>query len=272
MDRASVERRLEQLVRENRLTIAIVFPLVGAVTLVASATALLPAALTFNPYLLLFGTLVMRLPLAGALASLVTRRTVLWLGFLVAYAYAIEWIGLTTGLPYGEFTYAIELGPMIAGVPVGLPVFFVPLVLNAYLLAVLLTRRRHVRLPVALGLVLGIDLVLDPAAVALGFWTYPTGAYYGVPGSNFVGWLLSGSVGVMAVDMAFDRVALRRRLEGLAFALDDFVSFVLLWGVVNALYGQWLPVLVAAGLGLGLVRADRFGRKRLRTAFTQRTL
>jgi len=37
MTRASVQRRLEDLVRENRFTIAVVFPAVGAVTLVASA-------------------------------------------------------------------------------------------------------------------------------------------------------------------------------------------------------------------------------------------
>lgn len=271
MDRVAFEQRLEQLVRENRVTIAVVFPLVGAVTLVASATGFLPMSLAFNPYLLLFGTLVMRLPLAGALASLVTRRTAIWLGLLIAYAYAIEWIGLTTGWPYGTFTYVVELGPMVEGVPVGLPVFFVPLVLNAYLLAVLLTNGSSARLPVALGLVLGIDLVLDPAAVALGFWTYSSGFYYGVPGSNFVGWLLSGSVGIMAVDLAFDRTALRRRLDDLPFALDDFVSFVLLWGAVNALYGQWVPVLIAAGLGLGLARADRFGIKSLRIPLLRRT-
>jgi putative membrane protein len=271
MDRTAIEGGLERVVRENRATIAVVFPIVGAIALVASASNLLPASLAFNPYLLLFGTLVMRLPLAGALASLVTRRTVLWLGVLVAYSYAIEWVGLTTGVPYGEFAYLIELGPMVEGVPVGLPVFFVPLILNAYLLAVLLTGGSRFRLPVALGLVLGIDLVLDPAAVALGFWSYPSGAYYGVPGSNYVGWLVSGSFGVMAVDLAFDPTAVRRRLDGIAFALDDFVSFVLLWGVVNALYGQWLPVLVATGLGLGLVQTNRFGRERLRTTVTQRT-
>jgi putative membrane protein len=150
------ERWLDRLVREHRVTIAVVFPLVGAVTLVASAASLLPGVLAFNPYLLLFGTLVMRLPLVAALAPLVTRRTLGWLGLLVAYTYAIEWVGVTTGWPYGEFAYAIELGPMVGGIPVGLPVFFVPLVVNAYLLAVLLTRGRRGALPLALGLVLAI--------------------------------------------------------------------------------------------------------------------
>lgn len=264
MDRAALEARLERLVRENRVTIAVVFPLIGAVTLVASATDLLPPPLAFNPYLLLFGTIVMRLPLAGALAPLLTRRAMGWLAVLVAYGYAIEWVGLTTGWPYGEFAYLIDLGPMIAGVPVGLPVFFVPLVVNAYLLAVLLMPEGVTPLPAALVFVLLIDLVLDPAAVAIGFWSYPDGLYYGVPGSNYLGWVLSGSIGVVAVDRAFHRVRLRQRLEEVEFALDDLVSFVLLWGVVNALYAQWLPVLVAGALGVGLARTDRFDLPRLR--------
>lgn len=253
MRRAALEARLETLVRENRFTIAVVFPLVGAVTLVASATDRLPGALAFNPFFLLAGTLIMRLPLAAALARLVTRRTAAWMGLLVAYSYAIEWVGVTTGWPYGAFTYGVDLGPMVAGIPVGLPVFFVPLVVNAYLLALLVTRRRVVTLAVALGLVLAIDLVLDPAAVALGFWAYEAGAYYGVPASNYAGWLLSGGVGVLAVDRAFDHAALLERLAVVPYALDDFVSFVLLWGAINAFYAQWLPVVVAAGLGVGLL-------------------
>ena len=258
------ESPLERLVREHRVTIAVVFPLVGAATLVASAAGVLPSFLAFNPLLLLFGTLVMRLPLVAALAPLLTRRAAIWLGLLVGYAYAIEWVGVTTGWPYGPFAYTVELGPMVAGIPVGLPVFFVPLVANAYLLALLVARGGRATLPLALALVMAIDLVLDPAAVALGLWAYPAGPYYGVPWSNYAGWLLSGTVALVAIDRAFDRRALRHRLDDCEFALDDFVSFVLLWGAVNALYGQWLPVAIAAGLGLGLVRTDRFSVPRPR--------
>lgn len=270
MRRAAIEARLERLVSEHRVTIAVVFPLIGAVTLVASAAELLPPVLAFNASLLLFGTLVMRLPLAGALAPLTDRRAAVWVGLLVVYAYAIEYVGVTTGWPYGEFAYGVELGPMVGGIPVGLPVFFVPLVVNAYLLALLLTRGRRGTLPLALGLLLAIDLVLDPAAVAIGFWVFSTGGYYGVPASNYLGWLLSGTVGVVAVDRAFDRTALRERLEDVDFALDDLVSFVLLWGAVNALYGQWVPVALAAALGVGLVRSDRFAVPRLRAALARR--
>lgn len=262
--RAGFEAALDALVRENRFTVAVVFPAVGAVLLVASAEALLPGPLSFNPWLILLGTLVMRLPLVAGVAPLVDRRAVAGIGLLTLYAYGIELLGVTTGFPYGSFEYGIDLGPMLFGlVPVGLPVFFFPLVLNAYLLVLLLLGNRAESTPVRLlsvvGTVLAIDLVLDPGAVALTFWTYDGGgAFYGVPPSNYAGWVLSASVAVLAFDLSFDRYALADRLREAEFMLDDLVSFVVLWGSINAYFGNGIPVLVAVALGAGLLYTDRF--------------
>ena len=262
--RAGVEARLDRLVAENRFTIAVVFPVFGAVLLLASAETLLPAPLNFNPALVLFGTLVMRLPLVAGLAPLVGRRAAAGLGFLTLYAYGIEYVGATTGVPYGEFAYGVDLGPMLLGkVPLGLPAFFLPLVVNAYLLCLLLLRDRAasalIRLPAVVAVVLLMDLVLDPGAVALGFWSYAAGGvYYGVPVQNYLGWMLSATVTVVILDYVFPWDALRRRLAACEFMLDDLVSFVVLWGSINAYFGQWVPAALAVLLGAGLWRTNRF--------------
>jgi putative membrane protein len=262
--RARVEAELDDLVRENRFTIAVVFPLMGAVLLVASRETLLPPGLNFNPYLIIFGTLVMRLPLVAGLAPLVDRRAAAGLLLLTAYSYGIEYVGVLTGFPYGNFEYGVELGPMLLDtVPLGLPVFFFPLVVNAYLLCLLLlgprTESALVRLPAVIAVVLLMDLVLDPGAVALTFWTYdPSGTYYGVPWSNYAGWVLSATVAVVTLDAAFERSGLRERLRECEFMLDDLVSFVVLWGLINAYFGNWIPVVLAGLLGAGLLATDRF--------------
>ncbi|AUG46942.1 carotene biosynthesis protein [Haloarcula taiwanensis] len=255
--------QFDQFVTENRFTIAVVFPLVGAVTLLASAEGVLPDPLAFNPYFVLFGTFVMRLPLVAGVFPLVDRRAGLALVALTLYSYGIELVGVRTGWPYGEFTYGVDLGPMLLGeVPFGLPVFFFPLVLNAYLLVLLLLGNRAastaVRLLATLSTVMLIDLVLDPGAVAIGFWTYEVPQFYGVPWQNYAGWLLSGSVAVLLFDLGFDRAGLRQRLEACPFMLDDLVSFVLLWGGINLFYANWVPVGIAALLGAGLLWTDRF--------------
>ena len=273
----------ERTVRANRFTVAVVFPLVGAVLLVASAEGLPTAAavalleplghaeagrtvgavLTFNAALVMVGTLVMRSPLLVGVAPLLDRRAVAALGTATLFTYAVEAVGVATDRPYGAFEYLVDLGPMVAGVPLGLPVFFLPLVVNAYLLTLLvlggLADRRAVRLPATVAVVLAVDLVLDPGAVAIGFWAYDGGgAYYGVPASNYLGWLFSGTVAAALVDVAFDPDAVRARLDACEFLLDDLVSFVLLWGAVNVLYGNPLAVAVAGLFVGGLVRSGRF--------------
>ena len=263
MDRPEFERRLERGVRAHRFAIAVVFPLVGAALLVASAESLLPAPFRFNPILLLAGTFVMRLPLIATVLPVVDRRGAVVLLGVTAYVYGIELVGITTGWPYGAFSYGVDLGPMVAGVPLGLPLFFLPLVLNAYLLSLLLVGRRAARRPfrllAAVGIVIAIDLVLDPGAVGLGFWAYRQGGgYYGVPASNFVGWALSGTVAVLAIEVAVPVGSLRRRLEECEFALDDLVSFVLLWGAVNAFFTHWIPVAVVCLLAVALLQSAWF--------------
>ncbi|MFB6150328.1 MAG: bisanhydrobacterioruberin hydratase [Haloarculaceae archaeon] len=262
-DREAVEARLDALVRNNRFTIAVVFPVTGAALLLASARGWLPPWLSFNPLLVLVGVAVMRLPLVAGVAPLVDRRATAALLALTAYAYGIEFVGVTTGWPYGAFEYGVALGPMLAGVPLGLPVFFFPLVLNSYLLCLLLlgdrARSRWVRLPVVVATVIAVDVALDPGAVALGFWVYGAGgAFYGVPLSNFAGWVLSATVSVGLFDVGFDRDRLIERLAATGYMLDDMVSFVVLWGAINAAFGNWIPVAVTALLGAGLLVTDRF--------------
>jgi putative membrane protein len=261
--RAEWETRLERLVRENRFTISVFFPLNGIILLLASAEGLLPAPLAFNGLLILLGTAVMRSPLAVGLLRATDRRAATGVGLLICYSYAVEYVGVRTGVPYGEFFYGVDLGPTVVGVPLGLPIFFVPLVMNAYLLCLLLlgdrARVAAVRLLAVIAAVVTMDVVLDPGAVALGFWVYPNGGvFYGVPLSNYAGWILSATVAVVALDWGYDHEALVDRLEECEFLLDDLVSFVILWGGINAWFGNWVAVAVAGLFGIGLVRTDRF--------------
>jgi len=266
-DRQELQEGFDAVVRDNRFTIAVFFPAVGAVTLVASAEGVLPEPLAFNPWLLLFGVLVMRSPLIAGVLPVFDRRSVAGVAALVAYTYAVEVVGVATGVPYGEFEYGVSLGPMFAGVPIALPVFFIPLVINAYLLCLLLLGDRASSLGVRLGVVIpavvAMDVVLDPAAVSLGFWSFADGAFYGVPLSNYAGWVLSATVAVLLLDLSFDRDALVRRLRSCDFMLDDMVSFVILWGGINLWFWNPVPAAVAVVFSFGLVRADRFDARLL---------
>ena len=256
--RSTIEATLDRIVRKHRFTIAVIFPAVGAIVLVASAQGWLPSALAFNPLLILLGVIVMRSPVISALLPLVDRRVLLGIGALVVYTYGIEYVGVHTGWPYGQFTYGVSLGPMVGGIPLALPFLFIPFVLNAYLLCVVIGgdshHRRYLRFIAIVASVVAMDLVLDPAAVALGFWSYAGDAvYYDVPISNYAGWVLSATVAVLAVEFAFDDSEVQERIETTPYVLDDLVSFVIIWGLINGWFYHWIPVVVAGVFALAII-------------------
>lgn len=207
-------------------------------------------------------TALIGLPSVVALfAYLGPRGAVFSLLVLSAFAYAIETVGVATGLPYGTFSYGDALGPKALGlVPYLLPVTYVPLVIGAVAAA---WRPgpplAHVALS-ALLLVL-VDGVLDPGAVALGFWNYPGGGvYHGVPLSNFGGWLLSGAIAAALL------ISLGRwRRPPPPGALDSTILTLALWAGVAALSGLVLP----AALGVTLFVLFLTRRARLRLAAKQ---
>jgi putative membrane protein len=107
----------------------------------------------------------------------------------------IEAVAVATGYPYGPFSYSTTIGPLLFGlVPVAVAFAYLPVLLGGVSLS---CRGSGIKLPLAVllstGFVLLADLVIDPAAVHAGFWTWENpGLYYGIPLSNFIGWALTG--------------------------------------------------------------------------------
>jgi putative membrane protein len=154
----------------------------------------------------LISTLLIALPtLVAFLRFLGAGAAALSLIALSTLGFAVETTGVVTGFPYGEFYYSDDLGPKLAGiVPYTLPLAWVPLVLGA----VAATRPQRDREPLrralwvlaAALLLVAIDGVLDPGAARLGLWGWPeSGVYYGVPSSNYAGWLLSSTLATVLV-------------------------------------------------------------------------
>jgi bisanhydrobacterioruberin hydratase len=175
------------------------------------------------------------------------RRTALSLLALSAFGYAIEAIGVVTGLPYGSFYYGDALGGRLLGlVPYLLPISYAPLVIGAVAASwndSLVNHRVFFIFRAALLLVL-MDGVLDPGAAFLGFWIWPEGgAYYGVPLSNYAGWFLSGALAA-ALLLAIGRW----RTVPLPGLLDGAILALAFWTGVAVFLALIVPALLGAAL------------------------
>jgi putative membrane protein len=175
-----------------------------------------------------------------------------WLGWkraaavLVAlgiFAVGIETFAIITGMPYGRFTYGDKIGDKLFGfVPWTVPFSWPPLVLGAVALASHIAPKRLFL--AATFILLLFDLVLDPGAVQQKFWTYESGGfYYGVPLSNFFGWLISGFIGVWIFTKLSDEP------NNVPLPLICSVTLVLaFWTSVCLFTSLWIPAAVGFSL------------------------
>jgi putative membrane protein len=194
-------------------------------------------------------TFLIALPCFVALfRHLGTRRAALSVLALSAFGYAIEAIGVVTGLPYGSFYYGDALGQKLLGlVPYLLPISYAPLVIGAVAASWNGSPGSNHRLFTvfrsALLLVL-MDGVLDPGAAFLGFWIWPAGgAYYGVPASNYAGWLLSGALAASVLLSVG-----RWRSTPLPGLLDGAILALAFWTGVAVFSVLIVPALLGAAL------------------------
>ncbi|SDZ07080.1 putative membrane protein [Micromonospora pattaloongensis] len=107
----------------------------------------------------------------------------------------VEALGVATGVPFGGYDYSGDLGPMLLGVPLIIPLAWTWMAWPAWLAALRLARGAPARIGLAgLGLATW-DVFLDPQMVSAGYWSWhePTPALPGVPGipvGNYLGWLV----------------------------------------------------------------------------------
>ena len=187
--------------------------------------------------------LVLWAPAALALARwLGWKRAALLLLALGAFAVFIETLAVATGWPYGHFQYGDKIGLKYFGVvPWTVPFAWSPLVLGAMALAARSSSARGLGIGCVIWLLL-FDGVLDPGAVDQEFWTFEAGGlYYGVPLSNYFGWVVSGLAGAAIFYLASGKQ------RAVPLTLVSSVALILaFWTSVCLFSSLWIPGILGA--------------------------
>ena len=193
--------------------------------------------------------------LASATHAVVWRGVGWTAGFLlvtVGGGLAVEAIGLRTGFPFGDYTYADTLGPSLFGVPLVVPLAWAMMAYPALLVARRLARGTLAAALIGAWALATWGLFLDPMMVGDGHWTW-SGDFVEIPGidgiplSNFLGWLLTAFVMMLLL-------ALLPRIR--ADDAQPYTLFVWTWfsstlGAAVFFDRPWVAVI--GGIGMGLV-------------------
>ncbi len=179
---------------------------------------------------------------------------VVLLGCTVVFGFAVEVVGVHTGVPFGHYGYAGSLGPRLLGVPIVVALCWTMLAWPAALAARILARTFAGRVAVGTWALASWDLFLDPQMVGAGHWRWadPEPHLPGVatvPLSNFAGWLF-----VAAVMSFMIQCTLARSPSG-----DDRVPlalYVWTWASSTLALAAFLDLPAAAAwgsVGMGIV-------------------
>jgi uncharacterized membrane protein len=127
------------------------------------------------------------------------RRAITFALVVLPLAFTIEFIGVTTGFPFGRYHYTGALIPSVLGhVPAPITCAWLMIVLGSLVAAhtYVPQARRGITVAIAAALATGLDACLEPTAFHVkAYWLWDdSGPYYGVPTLNFAGWFVAALV------------------------------------------------------------------------------
>ena len=163
------------------------------------------------------------------------RNSVLFILLFLIIGNLIENLGVATGFPFGHYYFNDRMGPKFFHVPIFLGVAYVGMGYVSWVLAEVIVKNGNptvptnvLRTPALAALIMtSWDFSQDPVwSTILHLWTWTRGgAYFGVPWSNFFGWLLTTFVIYMCFALLCGaEPALSERLKGVSRTGAAFIA------------------------------------------------
>lgn len=154
-------------------------------------TGTLPLMLAMTPWFLLG---------CGLLVAWPSLRSggpgfLLWLLAVYLFTFAMEALGVATGLVFGAYRYGPVLGLQVLEVPVVIAFNWVLVVYGALRLAERLFRSRVLIAVLTAALATAFDWVMEPLAIRLNYWRWAGGD---IPLQNYLAWFIIAFAAALA--------------------------------------------------------------------------
>lgn len=99
----------------------------------------------------------------------------------------VEWVGVTTGFPFGIYHYGDNLGAKMAGVPYMIGVNWAMLILITGTIASKISRKLPLKIIIGSSLMVFLDLFIEPVASSFDFWYWANDV---IPLENYIAWFV----------------------------------------------------------------------------------
>ena len=180
-------------------------------------------------------------------------RPILAFALLSAALFVVEYVGVTTGVPFGTYSYTGVLGGLVAGVPVAMALAWYVTVVSTWRIAQRLAGGPAGRSAVRVALLSGaltviLDVALEPmAAMITRYWVWEGDR---VPTANYAAWFAFSFAASWLLEKSSGQPEEHPGLylNGLMVYLMQWVLFAL----TAAVGGQVQPAVVSAAGLLGL--------------------
>ncbi|MGM0431549.1 MAG: carotenoid biosynthesis protein [Spirochaetota bacterium] len=137
--------------------------------------------ITLTPYMILATIVLAVIPYV----VLRDKGVLLWAAITGFITLVLEIIGVKTGMIFGSYEYGQTLGLQLLEVPLLIGMNWIIVVLGALAVLERLTNRIWLRIAGTAVFTVLFDIVLEPVAIELDYWSWSGGA---IPLQNYIAW------------------------------------------------------------------------------------
>lgn len=148
-----------------------------------------------------------------------------WMMIIMVAGFGIEWLGVKTGLIFGQYAYGKTLGYRWEGIPIIIAVNWFILLYCSYDIATRIAQPAWVRILLTGIFMVLMDILIEPVAIRYDYWQWKNNV---VPLQNYIAW------GVVSCLMAYTTHKMIIKLQN-GIALPLYIIQLLFFMAFNLL-------------------------------------